>query len=73
MNELALFGGSRRRNSEAICWDGERFCAVEWADYPRMVLFARQRDGIPPRFPIWDDVQTFDGKPWRVESMSLAE
>ena len=32
---------------------------------PRMVLLARQRDGILPRFPIWDDVQTFDGKPWR--------
>lgn len=40
-------------------------CAVEWADYPRKVLLARQRDGILPRFPIWDDVQTFDGKPWR--------
>jgi DNA (cytosine-5)-methyltransferase 1 len=27
-------------------------------------LLARQNDGILPAFPIWDDVQTFDGKPW---------
>jgi DNA (cytosine-5)-methyltransferase 1 len=28
-------------------------------------LCARQNDGLLPPFPIWDDVQTFDGKPWR--------
>jgi DNA (cytosine-5)-methyltransferase 1 len=26
---------------------------------------ARQNDGTFPPFPIWDDVRTFDGKPWR--------
>lgn len=25
----------------------------------------RQNDGLLPTFPIWDDVRTFDGKPWR--------
>jgi DNA (cytosine-5)-methyltransferase 1 len=25
----------------------------------------RQNDGILPPFPIWDDVQSFDGKPWK--------
>ena len=40
-------------------------CAVEYAAYPRSVLLARQRDGMLPRFPIWDDVTTFDGNPWR--------
>ncbi len=40
-------------------------CAVEFAAYPRSVLLARQRDGMLPRFPVWDDVRTFDGKPWR--------
>jgi DNA (cytosine-5)-methyltransferase 1 len=25
----------------------------------------RQNDGILEPFPIWDDVRTFDGKPWR--------
>lgn len=39
--------------------------AVEIEEYPRKVLLSRQRDGILPRFPIWDDVSTFDGKPWR--------
>jgi DNA (cytosine-5)-methyltransferase 1 len=28
-------------------------------------LCARQNDKILPPFPIWDDVQTFDGNPWR--------
>ena len=40
-------------------------CAVEFAAYPRRVLLARQRDGLLDRFPIWDDVRTFAGKPWR--------
>ncbi len=40
-------------------------CAVEFAAYPRSVLLARQRDGMLPAFPVWDDVRTFDGKPWR--------
>jgi len=39
--------------------------AVEIEEYPRKVLLQRQIDGILPRFPIWDDVRTFDGKPWR--------
>lgn len=40
-------------------------CAVEINAYCRRVLLARQRDGILDPFPIWDDVRTFDGKPWR--------
>jgi DNA (cytosine-5)-methyltransferase 1 len=40
-------------------------CAVEIEDYPRRVLLQRQADGLLPRFPIWDDICTFDGKPWR--------
>jgi DNA (cytosine-5)-methyltransferase 1 len=40
-------------------------CAVEIEDYPRRVLLQRQADGFLPRFPIWDDICTFDGKPWR--------
>ena len=39
-------------------------CAVEIEDYARRVLLQRQADGFLPRFPIWDDVRTFDGKPW---------
>ena len=40
-------------------------CAVEIDAYCRRVLLARQRDGILPPFPIWDDVRTFDGHSWR--------
>ena len=39
--------------------------ACEIEPYPRNVLLARQRDGFLPKFPIWDDVCTLDGKPWR--------
>ncbi len=40
-------------------------CAVEIEPYPASVLCARQNDGLLPPFPIWDDIRTFDGKPWR--------
>lgn len=40
-------------------------CAVEIDAYARSVLLARQRDGHLEPFPIWDDVCTFDGRPWR--------
>ena len=39
--------------------------ACEIKEYPRNVLLQRQRDGILPAFPIWDDVRNLDGKPWR--------
>lgn len=40
-------------------------CAVEIDHYCRQVLDQRQADGCLPWFPIFDDVRTFDGKPWR--------
>ncbi len=40
-------------------------CAVEIEPYCQASLLQRQRDGVLPRFPIWPDVSTFDGKPWR--------
>ena len=40
-------------------------CAVEIDPYCQRVLIQRQADGILPWFPIWDDVTTFDGIPWR--------
>jgi DNA (cytosine-5)-methyltransferase 1 len=65
MNELALFAGAGGGILGGHLLGWRTVCAVEWADYPRRVLLARQRDGVLPRFPIWDDVQTFDGNPWR--------
>ena len=33
--------------------------AVEIEEYPRKVLLQRQRDGVLPPFPIWNDVRSF--------------
>ena len=40
-------------------------CAVELEPYAAAVLCARQNDGVLPPFPIWDDVRSFDGNPWK--------
>ena len=40
-------------------------CAVEIDPYCAAVLQSRQADGFYPWFPIWDDVRTFKGLPWR--------
>jgi DNA (cytosine-5)-methyltransferase 1 len=65
MNELALFAGAGGGILGGHLLGWRTVCAVELNPYARRVLLARQRDGILPRFPIWDDVRTFDGKPWR--------
>ena len=65
LNELALFAGAGGGILGGHLLGWRTRCAVELDSYARRVLLARQRDGILPRFPIWDDVRTFDGKPWR--------
>jgi DNA (cytosine-5)-methyltransferase 1 len=65
MNELALFAGAGGGILGGHLLGWRTVCAVEWEAYPASVLVARQNDKILPPFPIWDDVQTFDGKPWR--------
>lgn len=65
MNELALFAGAGGGILAGHSLGWRTVCAVEWEPYAASVLAQRQNDGILAPFPIWDDVRTFDGKPWR--------
>tara|TARA_R110001632_G_C11328498_1_gene416284 strand:+ start:521 stop:1522 length:1002 start_codon:yes stop_codon:yes gene_type:complete len=65
LRELALFAGAGGGILGGHLLGWRTICAVEWETYPASILIARQNDRILPPFPVWDDVQTFDGKPWR--------
>jgi DNA (cytosine-5)-methyltransferase 1 len=65
LRELALFAGAGGGILGGHLLGWRTICAVEWDAYARDVLVARQNDGCLKAFPIWDDVQTFDGRPWR--------
>jgi len=65
MNELHLFAGAGGGILGGQLLGHRCVCAVEWEPYAQAVLVARQNDGTFPPFPIWDDVQTFDGRAWR--------
>ena len=65
LREMALFAGAGGGILGGHLLGWKTVCAVEWDTYAACVLAARQNDKILPPFPIWDDVQTFDGKPWR--------
>ena len=65
MNELALFAGAGGGILGGHILGWRTVCAVECNPYAASVLVQRQNDGVLPPFPVWDDVTTFDGKPWR--------
>lgn len=65
MNELALFAGigGGLLGSRLLGW--RTVCAVEIEPFCIDRIMQRQNEGHLDRFPIWDDIRTFDGKPWR--------
>lgn len=65
LRELAVFAGAGGGILGGLLAGWRTVCAVEWDAYAASVLVARQNDGTLAPFPIWDDVQTFDGRPWR--------
>lgn len=65
LRELHLFAGAGGGILGGMLLGHRTVCAVEINEYRRKILLSRQRDGILPRFPIWDDVRTFDGRAWR--------
>ncbi|HDS3404992.1 TPA: DNA cytosine methyltransferase [Citrobacter freundii] len=65
MNELSLFAGAGGGILGGHLLGWRTVCAVERDAYAAQVLAQRQNDGILRPFPIWSDVCSFDGKPWR--------
>ena len=65
MNELALFAGAGGGLLASTLLGHNIVCAVERDEFCQHVLVQRQNDRILQPFPIWDDICTFDGTPWK--------
>lgn len=65
MNELHLFAGVGGGILASHLIGNNIVCAIERDEWCQHVLVQRQNDRILKPFPIWDDVCTFDGRPWK--------
>jgi DNA (cytosine-5)-methyltransferase 1 len=65
MNELALFAGAGGGILGGTLHGWNTLCGVEINAFCCRRLMQRQNEGHLPPFPIWDDVCTFDGRPWK--------
>lgn len=61
---MHLFAGAGGGILGDILLGHQCVCAVEINPYCQQVLAARQKDGCLPWFPVFADVQQFDGRPW---------
>jgi len=67
LNGLALCAGvgGLERGIESIIPGSRTICYVEGETYPASVLASKMESGSVPKAPIWSNVRTFNGKPWR--------
>ena len=65
MNELSLFTGAGGGILASSLLGHNIVCAVERDEYCIEILIQRQNDRALQPFPIWDDICSFDGRPWR--------
>jgi len=65
VRELALFAGAGGGILGGTLLGWRTVCAVERDAYAAAILAQRQNDGCLEPFPIWSDVETFDGRPWQ--------
>jgi DNA (cytosine-5)-methyltransferase 1 len=67
LNGLALCSGvaALERGIESIIPGSRTICYVEGETYPASVLASKMESGSVPKAPIWSNVRTFNGKPWR--------
>jgi DNA (cytosine-5)-methyltransferase 1 len=64
MNELSLFTGAGGGLLASNILGHNIVCAVERDEFCIEVLIQRQNERVLQPFPIWDDICTFDGRPW---------
>ncbi len=65
MNALDICAGSGIGSWVWKRLGGRTVCYVENDDYCQRLLQVRMRDGLICDAPIWDDLRSFDGRPWR--------
>lgn len=65
MRELALFAGAGGGILGGHLLGWRTVCAVERDAHAAAILAQRQNDRALPSFPIWSDIKSFDGRPWR--------